>query len=62
MTKGVKRETAYEVEVRRKIQQTPPDKHPCPECGSEMKKKTIQTFIGEYVIWLCKCGHEEKMK
>ena len=33
----------------------------CPKCGSEMDEKTVQTFIGEYHIWVCQCGHDEKV-
>jgi ssDNA-binding Zn-finger/Zn-ribbon topoisomerase 1 len=56
----VKRETAREVEVRKKIQQTPPDKKVCPKCGSEMQKKYRYEYQKYFVC--SNCGYSRHRK
>jgi ssDNA-binding Zn-finger/Zn-ribbon topoisomerase 1 len=59
---------AHDVEIRQKIQQTPPDKHPCPKCGG-MRIPLAEPKDGERIVVLVDacpfCGYlyyEEKVK
>ena len=34
----------------------------CPECGSEMERRASVYTLSVPERWVCKCGHEEKVK
>ena len=35
----------------------------CPKCGSEMTEMEPEPmYWDDYPIWVCKCGHEKKVK
>ena len=34
----------------------------CPKCGSEMERRAAVYTLSVPEHWVCKCGHEEKLK